>query len=161
MTLVDKYDNTPLHYAAVEAREATLGALVADEKSKPILRGRNVDDLLPLHMAACAGDVSAVAVLLEADRTLVDLRVREEGTACHAAAEKGHTGVLSLLITSKADLEAHVSPETTRGRRYTSQPSTHRRIACRSFLRRAPIPWRHSPQTSCRSLRIIGCSPTI
>ena len=71
----------------------------------------------------------------------------------------GHTGALPL-ITSKADLEAHVSPGDDAGRiSDTSQPSTLRRIA--SPLRRAPIPWRHSPEAgSCRSLRIIGCSPT-
>jgi hypothetical protein len=171
-TAIDTHANTPIHYASIEARETTLTALVAEERSRPALRARNADDLLPLHMAVSTGDVTTVAVratdppssppqhrhltatspqtlpppsslllhphppappifgrcaarsstsirsplsphrtsshlwqvLVEADPTLVDLRVRDEGTAIHAAAEKGHTGVLSLrMLTGRVE----------------------------------------------------------
>lgn len=49
-------------------------------------------------------------LLLSADASVVNSRVKDEGTAVHIACEKGHAGSLRLLLRHGANVEAHVAP---------------------------------------------------
>eukprot|EP00966_Prymnesium_polylepis_P237871 5501179-Prymnesium_polylepis.1 len=60
--------------------------------------------------AAGTGDARCLEVLLAADATVVNARVKDEGTAVHIACEKGHSAALRLLLRHGADVEAHVAP---------------------------------------------------
>jgi ankyrin repeat protein len=73
--------------------------MLEHRKAKNALRARNADDLLPLHQAAAIGEINCVRALLDADPSSVDLAVRDEGTAAHIAAEKGHSEALDLLLS--------------------------------------------------------------
>ena len=106
----DAHLNTCVHYAALEAREAAMALLLASPATRPALAHRNADELIPLHQSAGTGDARCVAALLQADASVVDERVREEGTSTHIACEKGHAEVLRQILAHGADIEAHVSP---------------------------------------------------
>ena len=95
---LDQHGNTAVHSAAVEAREAALGLLLAADDGAECLRLRNDDDVLPLHLATGLGDLGCCALMLAFDASLASLRVRDEGTPAHTAAEKGHSEVLGSLV---------------------------------------------------------------
>jgi ankyrin repeat protein len=58
-------------------------------------------------LKACQhGDLAKVRELLKRDSTLVNAKGPYRQTPLHLAAEKGHTGVVELLIRHGADLSA-------------------------------------------------------
>lgn len=89
--------NYPLHLAASKGHEQAVMRLLA-HGAKPSVR--NAFGQTPLHRAACAGKPFIVAVLMEADSSVVDWKDFSEdaNTALHLAAEDGHMDVVKLLV---------------------------------------------------------------
>ena len=98
--VADAQQNTALHYAALEAREGAIAELLSWPAVKPLLGYRNASELLPLHLSTAAGDSRCVERLLEASGDVIDVRVRDEGTAAHMACEKGHAEVPTALAAA-------------------------------------------------------------
>ncbi len=57
--------------------------------------------------AAKAGDVEKIRALLAADRALVNARDTDGSTPLHCATWKGHRDVVALLLSAKANVNAH------------------------------------------------------
>ena len=60
MDAQDKYQNTPIHYAARAANHNILKMLVGEGAKKDLL---NVEEKYPIHMAVESQDINSVALL--------------------------------------------------------------------------------------------------
>ncbi|KAK3433991.1 hypothetical protein EUGRSUZ_D01276 [Eucalyptus grandis] len=57
----------------------------------------------PLHYAACFGNVKAVGLLLKQDTSVAYVLDKEEESALHIAAFRGHVPIIDMLVTSCPD----------------------------------------------------------
>jgi hypothetical protein len=94
----------PLHRAAVEGRAGTLAALLAE--SGVDVDARDDGGRTAMHLAAFAGSVEAIGLLIE-HRASVDALDQKQNTPLMYATLQRHTPVVQLL------LEAGANPEIT------------------------------------------------
>jgi len=88
----DKYSKTPLHYAASRGGRVAVQVMVdasVDVKDK--------FHLTPLHYAADQCDRAAIRGLIDAKATL-DVCDALKRTPLHSTAERGHTGIIHVLL---------------------------------------------------------------
>lgn len=65
-----------------------------------------IESATPLHMCAHNGHYNVACTLLELGHAEVDPRDKNGSTPLHAAAVGGHTHLINLLISYKADVNA-------------------------------------------------------
>ena len=66
----------------------------------------NVDETLPIHKAAAAGDVEVVAGLLARQASLIDVGDQEGWTPLHHAVHHGHFPMVAMLCEAGAEVDA-------------------------------------------------------
>jgi ankyrin repeat protein len=105
VTAVDKYGETPLHYAAAKGYGEIVRLLLE--------AGANVNgserEETPLHIAAEYGAIDAARVLVAAGANLNP--INENGfTPLQLAIDKGHAEVAEVLLKGGADANVGISP---------------------------------------------------
>ena len=94
--------NTPLHLAASLGHTDIMAALM--EKMVDV-NVRNDDGDTALHLAASANDTMAVVTIIHSNHGCdIDVRNLREETPLHCAVDKGHIGVVELLLVAGANL---------------------------------------------------------
>ncbi|XP_071381102.1 CARD- and ANK-domain containing inflammasome adapter protein [Centroberyx affinis] len=100
----DKEKKTALHLAATEGNVDTVKSLLS-HKAKG--RAKDMDGSTPLHYAAASGRASVVTALLHSLKNKgIEERNVWRKTALHAAADRGHDGVVELLLETGAKINA-------------------------------------------------------
>lgn len=99
----DRYENTPLHVAAMNGYASVVQALL-DNKAK--INARNEDENTPLHLAAKNGKIRTVLELIKSDPTIINDEDEASNTALHLAAIEGHIKCCKALLEKGAEVDA-------------------------------------------------------
>ncbi|XP_074658298.1 transient receptor potential cation channel subfamily A member 1 homolog isoform X1 [Tubulanus polymorphus] len=99
----DRYDNSPLHIAAMKGYLAIVKSLL-DHGAQ--LDAKNEEEQTPLHLGAKYGRTKVVRELVRRNKMIVNDEDEDSNTALHLAALAGHAKVAAELIEMGADIEA-------------------------------------------------------
>ncbi|MBO9481659.1 ankyrin repeat domain-containing protein [Salinisphaera sp. G21_0] len=99
----------PLHYAAAQGQQKTIGALI-DRGAN--VNSRTKDGRTPLHYAAAQGQLEAIGALIARGGD-VNSRTKDGRTPLHCAAEKGQLEAIGALIAKGADVNSRTKDERT------------------------------------------------
>ncbi|XP_023346201.1 serine/threonine-protein phosphatase 6 regulatory ankyrin repeat subunit B isoform X3 [Eurytemora carolleeae] len=94
---VDSDDLNILHLVARTNQSLVLQEISTYEECENLLNANNQFDETPLHIAADAGNVDCVKILLEIGGD-VDNKNEDEQTPCHLAARSGHAEVIRVIL---------------------------------------------------------------
>nr|TKW12528.1 hypothetical protein SEVIR_5G041100v2 [Setaria viridis] len=106
--------NTVLHVAAERGHHELIQELYLRFRDQGVLSRRNSALDTPLHCAARAGHVSAVAILAQVARdcgesTLLGWKNEAGDTALHLAARHGHGAAVEVLVSEAAESAAELN----------------------------------------------------
>ena len=106
----DDKGETPLHVASRDGHDSTVEMLIQYGAAVDVANSRGD---LPLHLACRHNRVGAAKALLEKGAADVETKDSLGRTALHIAADQGFDGLVTLLVESKADVNARDSEQNT------------------------------------------------
>ena len=100
----DNHCATPLFYAVLYEHIDTIARLInAGSKAELSVNAKARNDVTPLHLAACSGNVETIKLLLN-NGANINITDDDGNTALHLAAKRGRANAISVLLESGSDV---------------------------------------------------------